>query len=634
MTCKALAARLINFSTGCLLATTFIATVCFAQGHVIQYSSGQCSINIANVSGNVTVEGGCMDQKVISLFLDTINRQQKDYQEKATEVELWIKRYDELSMRLGTSGAFSQLREEVKKRFQEGDLEGAGRAKDQIIAGEEGLVDQLAEDYYERAEMLVLQLKPLEAQKFYAKAFQYRPTSTTYAEAYARNLCDTNQSDKAQTVYQVSANELRSLTKLEPEKYAASLSCTLVDIAGLYYLNGAYDQARIAAEEALRVAQQISPQDGREAQEHIADALTSSGIIAVKQGRIDDGQAKLLQAEEIYSKISITNSNRPILYEALADISKGKKNKEDEERELSRAVMYEEELTRTKPMDHRSRLALRLHLLFDFYKREADLEGARSTQTQFAAFVASVLTDDQGTKAFLSGTSLELRCELLLAEGNAEEARRQCLSAIQVLESIRGSLRAKESTVLSQAYDKLGWLNMISAEYRSAFEAFDNAIKADLAEGPQTRRAAADQRIAQFFVADFVTAAHDLLSHADQMSDYDKAMWDLLIRKRRDLTARMEISSQGKNEVENVLVNVASSHSPLSLLTTAAGRISHLPDIAEKCRLAFYVGEIFALAHERSRSLDIFSLCSEAKEGSPPYAWIILAERAYWSKHD
>jgi tetratricopeptide (TPR) repeat protein len=576
-----------------------------------------------------------MDQKVISTFLDTINRQQKDYQEKATEVELWIRRYDELSMRLGTSGAFSQLREEVKKRFQEGDLEGAGRAKDQIIAGEEGLVDQLAEDYYERAEMLVLQLKPMEAQKFYAKAFQYRSTNTTYAEAYARNLCDTNQRDKAQTVYQVSANELRSLTKLEPEKYAGSLSCTLVDIAGLYYLNGAYDQARLAAEEALRVAHQISPQDGREAQEHIADALTSRGIIAVKQGKIDDGQIKLLEAEEIYSKINVTNSNRPILFEALANISRDKKNKGDEERELAHAVMYEEELTRTKPMDHRSRLVHGLRLLFDFYKSDEDFKGARSTQTQFTAFVASVSLDDQGTRAFLSGTSFELLCELLLAEGNVEEARRQCLSAIRTLESIRGSLRVRESTVLSQAYDELGWLNMITAEYRSAFEAFDNAMKENLdTEGPQMRRAAEDRRIAQFFVADFVTAAHDLLSHSDQMSDYDKAMWDLLIRKRMDPSARMERSSQSKNEIETILVSVAIGRSPLSLLTTEVGRISRVPDLAEKCRLAFYVGEILALANERSSGLDTFNLCSGTKESSPPYAWLILAEKVYWSKHD
>jgi hypothetical protein len=304
---------------------------CLAEGQTIQYSSGQCSVNIANVSGNVTVEGGCMDQKVVALFLDTINQQQKNYQEKATEVELWIKRYDELSARLGTSGAFSQLREEVKRRFKEGDLEGAGRAKDQIIAGEEGLVDELATDYFDRAEILVLQLKPMEAQRFYAKAFQYRPENNLYAEAYARNLCDTNQRDKAQTIYQISANELRSLAKVDPAKYAPALSCTLVDIAGLYFESGAYPQARIAAEEALTVAHSIIPQDGREAQEHIADALTSCGIIALKQGDFDGSEAKLIQAEKIFSDINVTNSNRPILFEALANIAKEKNNKKDEE---------------------------------------------------------------------------------------------------------------------------------------------------------------------------------------------------------------------------------------------------------------------------------------------------------------
>lgn len=605
-----------------------------AQDHVVQYSSGQCSVNIANVSGNVTVEAGCMDQKVVALFLDTINRQQKDYQEKAKEVELWIKRYDELSARLGTTGAFSHLREEVKRRFKEGDLAGAGRAKEQIIAAEEGFVDELAADYYERAEMLVLEMKPLEAQRFYAKAFQYRPQSAAYAESYARNLCDTQQREKAQAVYQISANELRSLSKGDPAKYSADLTCTLVNIAGLYFVGGAYEQARSAADEALEVASRISPKDGRVAQEHTANALTSVGLIAIKQGRIQEGKERLTRAEEIFSTINVTNANRPILFEALAGISKDENNREEEEKELTKALIYEKKLTEVNYMDHRSKLAQKLYLLFDFYISAENLDKSRLLQSEFTTFISSLSTANEGTRLFLSATSQALLCEQLIAENKSESARPLCISAIQNLESIRASLRVRESTILSRAYCKLAWLNLKGGEYQSALEAFDKAIKVNLdVNGLQMRRAATDRRIAQFFVADFATAATDLLSHSDGMSAYDKAMWNLLIRKRADPSARLEEQVQAKSDNERILADVASGRSPLSLLTTALNQISGSPDTDERCRLAFYAGELLALANERSQGVAALGRCVETNE-TAQYAWVVAATKLYWSKRN
>jgi hypothetical protein len=609
------------------------ATATLAADHVIQYNSGHCSVNIANVSGNVHVEGGCMDEKIISQFLDTINRQQKDYQEKAAQVESWIKRYDDLRARLGASGAFDELRSEVRRHFENNDLDAAGRAKEQLISAEEDKWgDQLAKDYYERAEMLVLQFKQIQALPFYAKAFRYRPENPLYAEAYARNLCDTNQRDKAVKVYEVSANELRSLVKVDPDKYAPSLSCTLIDLAGLYYDDREYLKAHTAAEEALSIANLIVPRDGREAQEHIADALTGLGINEAKLGR-PKAKDNLLEAERIYSQIGVTNSNRPILLEALAQLAGKESNEEQQEQALSRAVKYELELTQIKPIDHHSKLATRMQLLVDFYQQRALFDKASSLTTELENFISTLPVDDRIDRAFLAATNAQMRCGIGLLQSRLKEARPECLKAIQTFDEIRQQLRPRESAIYSLSYDNLGWLNIEEGEYRSALEAFDRAIAVNLyTDGPQMRRAMADKRLAQFFVIDFPAAANDLLTHSDDMPEFDRAIWDFFIRKRADPYAKIELGiPAGGDEPSRILAEVVSERLPMSALTKATTLATEMPDANRKCRTLFYIGEVLVLSRDVSAAIQVLSKCSGEPRGSI-YPWLMKAETIHWSQ--
>src|SRR6185369_7214977 len=125
------------------------------------------------------------------------------------------------------------------------------------------------------------------------------------------------------------------------------------------------------------------------AQEHIADALTGLGINEAKLGR-PKAKDNLLEAERIYSQIGVTNSNRPILFEALAQLAGKESNEEQQEQALSRAVKYELELTQIKPIDHRSKLATRMQLLVDFYQQRALFDKASSLTTELENFISTL----------------------------------------------------------------------------------------------------------------------------------------------------------------------------------------------------------------------------------------------------
>ena len=128
---------------------------------VDQKTSESCSPAISDVGGNVTIT--CFDPNVAAVFLNYINNQQKSYEQKAQDVKDWISRYNTLLAKVGAAHAFENLRDDVKAALERGDFISAGKAQDQIIDDEEKVVDQLAQDLFVRAEMLVLQLHPNDA---------------------------------------------------------------------------------------------------------------------------------------------------------------------------------------------------------------------------------------------------------------------------------------------------------------------------------------------------------------------------------------------------------------------------------------------------------------------------------------
>jgi tetratricopeptide (TPR) repeat protein len=602
-----------------------------ATSQMIQNATGPCAVNLINVSGNVRIENnGCLDERVIKSLIDIINRKDQRYEQKEREVQGLIKRYADLAERMGMPGAFTKLRQEARDQFRANDLAGAAKTKLTIIEQEELMVDQLAADYFDLAELLVLQLKPAESQQYFAKAFRYRPEVPRYAEGYARSLCEANQRAKAIETYEMSVSELRTLTQSSPAKYAPDLTCTLINLTGIHYQGGDFKQANAAAVEAMQVARTIEPQNERAAQEYVANSRVAVGITQAKLGDRQHAKENLLEAEKIFSAIGVTNFNRPLISEALAELANDERNREEEYQARRRTLDLEKELLIHEPYARRSKFVESAYHLLEYYKQVDDMKNAEATYSEVADFVKNTEGIDQTSVTFLTAVTMMLNGDLLLWQGRLDETQTTLEESIKTLTGIESLLRSRESIWLSLAHSKLGWLHIKKRKYEAAVAQFGMAIAADRSsEFPQKRLAERWRRLAQFFLSDFSTAAKDFLAHADSISEADQAVWQFFIRRREDPGARIDLVPNDQlDQSIRLIIAVANGGLPASALNDARKLSDGDPDADNRCKKYFFVAESMLLLGDVVGGLKALELCEKQ---STFYSWLMRAEAVKWS---
>jgi tetratricopeptide (TPR) repeat protein len=621
--------EIVVFVVLCILANI---GVCSAEQATFQTTNGPCAINIANNSGTIKIESKCLDPNVTKLFVETLNRQDRKYEEKERELRQFMNRYFALLERLGVTGAFTELREEVRKHYEGGDLDGAGQIEEEIISKEESTVDLLAADYYDRAEMLVLQLKPLEAQHFYAKAFQYRPNVPIYAEGYAQNLCNTGNVDRAEEIYQKSIRELQDLFQMEPEKYAADLSCSLIDLAALYYGTGDYKSALAESEEALSIARSIIPKDEDAALEHQADALQGLGAAKAKMGDLKGARSDLLAADKLYDGLLTPSQNRPGIYEVLADISKQESNFDEQVKGLVRAVELQEELLPRFPLARRGQLARETLDLCNFYLDRKEVDKAKDTIKEFADFVAGLSDVEPSTIEFLSAVASEIKGNLDLRSGDLSAAPAELGVAIEKLAAIESGLRTRESGMFGLAHFLMAWVHIQEGDYKAAADSLERSTKVNkYPDGPEFARTERSSRLLDFFIKDFSTAAKEFLAHADDIPRAHRTIWEFLVRKREDASANLEGPPlEDADDFAIELADVFNGRSPTGALESVVKQVQNEKSIEVRCGKLFFVGESYLLLGDRKNGLQVMTLCS------PPtydtfYPWVMKAEIINWT---
>jgi tetratricopeptide (TPR) repeat protein len=605
--------------------------VCRAET-TFQTADGPCAINIANNSGKIQIESKCLDPNVTKLFVETLNRQDRKYEEKERELKQFMNRYFALLERLGVTGAFAELREEVRRRYQLGDLDGAGKIKEEIISKEESTVDLLAADYYERAEMLVLQLKPLEAQPFYAKAFQYRPNVPVYVEGYAQNLCNTGKIGRATEIYQKSIHELQDLFEAEPEKYAADLSCTLIDLAALYYGTRDYRSALSTAGQALTIARTIVPEDGETAREHEADALQSLGAAKAKTGDLKGARSDLLAADKLYDSLLTSSQNRPGIYDVLAEISKQESDFDEQVKELVRAVDLQRELLPRSPLARRGQLAREIRDLCNFYADRKETDKAKAVVKEFAEFVTGLSDVEQSTLDFLSAVASEIKSDLYLRSGDLSAAKTEAGVAIEKFAGIEPGLRVRESEMFGLAHLLMAWVHIQEGDYKAAAGSLEMSEKVNrYSDGPEFERAGRSGRLLDFFIKDFSAAANEFLAHADDLPNAHRAIWKFFVRRREDASAYLEFPHpEDADDFAVGLADVLNGRSPTAALQSLVKLVQNEKSLEVRCSKLFFVGESYLLSGDRNNGLRVMALCS------PPsydtfYPWIMTAETVNWA---
>jgi tetratricopeptide (TPR) repeat protein len=585
-----------------------------AQGEPIKHTEGRCSPIIENVSGNVTVT--CLDPQVTKLFLDYINAQNKSFENKAKEVQLWIDRYNALRSRLDAATAFEVLRDQVKVALDHGDFARAEEAQKKIVEQQEKSVDQAADDLYNLAEMLVLNLRPKEAQDYYARAFQYRPFNPVIAEGYARSLCDSGEVAKARDLYKLSSEQLKDRVAAGDSHFIPNLACMLINLGGIYFDAGEYVLSYEAALEAKGFAERIKPTDGEVAREHVADSLTGIGISLAKLRRSNEAVSALQEADAIFYGLGKITINRAIVGQALGQLAAIRGEMGEAERHLKRSTEISRALATGSALGFRSILARVTDELFQLYLTAAKLAEAAELRDETLSFVTQIPEREKPSSIFLNAFADDMSARLQLQQGMQREARKSAMSSTVAFAAMETQLRPKESSLYAGALNTLGWINMIDGEYNSGHSNFERAVKVNrFRESPKAPSFARDHHIAAFFVKPFAEAVADISPSLPLGSDQDEPLWRVLRRVRETSNLPLDLSLLN-TQIERDLIEIAFSQAPAQRLNAFVK--------SERCKLAFFTGVIASISKRPSQAEEIFAVCTRTSRDDP-YSWLVAA---------
>ncbi len=193
---------------------------------------------VAAVTGNVTLNCPGLDPAVVRIlneqFKARLNDRDLRVEQLTKEVNDWKDKFVALTTRLADAGVNDSQRRKAEDLLKAGKLEEAGRVLDEVLAGGEKEIDEVAKDHFERATLYELQFQPLQALPHYEKAYNYRSDNPDYGRAYAELLYKQRDFVKAESVYQEVLPAYRELAKANPQAYLPNVARTLNNLGNLY----------------------------------------------------------------------------------------------------------------------------------------------------------------------------------------------------------------------------------------------------------------------------------------------------------------------------------------------------------------------------------------------------------------
>jgi tetratricopeptide (TPR) repeat protein len=284
---------------------------------VTQTSSGWCSPNITNVSGNVTVICKGVDPRALKRLNHELDLKNLQYAEKFREADEWAERYHDLEKRLAESGDDTELSKKAEEYLREGDLENATAILDEILAKEEREVDRTAANNFNRALISELQFKPLDALPFLEKAHRYRPENLKYALSYAELL---ETESKFTTAEDVLLPSLKIARERSNDGAAAQLQLAqaLSLLGHVYTITQRLAKAKCAYKEALDIYDR--PEVAKSGQYGLVfrkiSLLIEMGRLYAQTQRLPDAYDSYNTALEISEPLANENSTTYLLQRA------------------------------------------------------------------------------------------------------------------------------------------------------------------------------------------------------------------------------------------------------------------------------------------------------------------------------
>ena len=255
--------------------------------------------------------------KTIKNFHRLFDLQERDLATKNTELrqtqltlddkvrlaEEWRQKYLDLETRLLGEDS-DELGKKAAEALQGGDLDLAGELLDQLIAKRELVVDKLAANHFNRAEVFQLQYKSVQALSHLKKAYNYRPENREYAFDYGLLLSKQQQFKQAILIYEALLSQSRKLAQANPKAYEHHVVVSLSNLAFLYYRTSRYEEAETYYLETLQITKKLAQAHPNDYEPDIAIILNNLALLYNKTNRDEFAEKYFLEALRICRKLA------------------------------------------------------------------------------------------------------------------------------------------------------------------------------------------------------------------------------------------------------------------------------------------------------------------------------------------
>ena len=266
---------------------------------------------VAAVTGNVTLNCPGLDPAVVRILNEQFKARLKDrdlrVEQLTREANDWKDKFVALTTRLADAGVNDGQRRKAEDLLKAGKFEEAGRVLDEVLAGGEKEIDEVAKSQFERATLYELQFQPLQALPHYEKAYNYRSKNPNYGRAYADLLYRQRDFVKAESVYQEVLQAYRELAKANPQAYLQDVAGTLNNLGILYRATQRLEESRDAYTEALQAYRELAKANPQAYLPYVAGTLNNLGNLYYVTQRLKESGGAYTEALQIQRKLAKAN---------------------------------------------------------------------------------------------------------------------------------------------------------------------------------------------------------------------------------------------------------------------------------------------------------------------------------------
>ncbi len=235
----------------CVLAV--VSTSLISQSITQTAKSDNCSVNVAQVTGNVVVRCDGVSDRAIKPLEKEINSRRLSEQQALEEASKWRSQYEQLLATLSDANISEALKVQAQKFLEVGNLDAAAKLLDKAIDSEKNELEQAASMHFTRGLIAELQFDTPAALVNYERAHALNPQNIIIAFSYGNLLLSLHNYPKAADVFEVLLDHPSSLPAGEK-----SVAATFLNVGSAYRGLDRLD----AAEKAYLNAKELFAKEG------------------------------------------------------------------------------------------------------------------------------------------------------------------------------------------------------------------------------------------------------------------------------------------------------------------------------------------------------------------------------------